>query len=379
LGPDKKYWDIYVDPLLELNNLQDESLVIENQYQNTHFKPEKTMKLLYPDYMLLELLFQKVLIRRFLYNQEIEKYFLDIQKKILNEFKVSINVASLAQNYAASFKFRCRQYRKLLKKINPNILFIVVGYGKEALIRAAKDLKIPVVELQHGVITKYHIGYDVGDGEKQNFADYLFTFGPAWSEMANYPISKHRIIPIGYQYLNNAAEKLDNVEKLDQILFISQGIIGDRLSKFAVDVANIAPEAIKIIFKLHPGEYLRWEKEYSELSQAQKNGSIQVIAGDLPSLYELMAESKWQVGVNSTALFEGMMFKCKTYVVDLPGHEYMEQLIESGDFHLISTPGEISFDYDKNDINYQTEQYFSKNTKERFEKAVHFVIEDYLS
>jgi hypothetical protein len=92
-----------------------------------------------------------------------------------------------------------------------------------------------------------------------------------------------------------------------------------------------------------------------------------------------MAESKWQVGVNSTALFEGMMFKCKTYVVDLPGHEYMEQLIESGDFHLISTPGEISFDYDKNDINYQTEQYFSKNTKERFEKAVHFVIEDYLS
>jgi hypothetical protein len=38
---------------------------------------------------------------------------------------------------------------------------------------------------------------------------------------------------------------------------------------------------------------------------------LEVVVGDTPSLYQLMAESKWQIGVNSTALFEGMMFLCK--------------------------------------------------------------------
>ena len=63
--------------------------------------------------------------------------------------------------------------RGCVEKVAPQILFLVCGYGKESLIIAFKDLHIPVVEFQHGVLSKYHLGYDFSLGKKENFADYF--------------------------------------------------------------------------------------------------------------------------------------------------------------------------------------------------------------
>jgi hypothetical protein len=376
LEPDGFYWDIYVDPLLE--QVKPNSYVVfESKILGAHRKPAKTKVLLYPDYIDFELTVFRLFSRKKNRLEKMVAYFAGIEAKLLDTFGIHIDIVRRARHYEKFYEFQRRQYRKILRQVNPKVLMIVVGYGKEILVRAAKDLHIPVVELQHGVLSKYHLGYDVSSGRKENFADYFFSFGPAWGNMAHFPIPPERIIPIGYQYLNTAAKKYQKVEKKNQILFLSQGTIGDRLSDFAVELAKIIPADIRVIYKLHPGEIMRWKTEYQSLLQAFEQGLIDVITGDEPSLYQLMAQSKWQVGVNSTALFEGMIFKCRTYIVDLPGIEYVEALIDNNEFILVQKPEQIEFTYDRDELNYRTEEYFSQDTETKFKAAVDFVMKDY--
>lgn len=379
LGEDGFYWDIYTDPLIEIIQSRETYLVCEDQYQAKYFKPVKTKYLYHPNYVFFELAIQKLFFRKHLDTSRTNTYFDKLEKGINSLFNIDIDIVGQAEYFYVTYYFKCRQFTKLLKRMNPRILFIVVSYGREHLIRAAKNLHIPVVELQHGVLSKYHLGYDFNSGQKDDFPDYFFSFGSAWGQMAHFTIPQERIIPIGYQYLNTEVRNLKEVEKKDQLLFLSQGTIGDRLSEFAVNLLKNLPDGVKIIYKLHPGEYLRWKSEYKALYYASEKGLITVIDGDRPSLYQLMAESKWQIGVNSTALFEGMAFKCKTYIVDLPGIEYVETLINRNEFILVQNPSQIEFTYNSEQLNYRTDEYFFQDTETRFRDAIDFVMRDYNS
>ena len=42
----------------------------------------------------------------------------------------------------------------------------------------------------------------------------------------------------------------------------------------------------------------------------------------------MFSVSEYQLGVFSTALYEGVEFGCKTILADLPGIEYMDQFIK---------------------------------------------------
>ena len=46
----------------------------------------------------------------------------------------------------------------LLKRIRPRILF-VADPGEYAIVAAAKELGVKVIELQHGINDRYHCGY----------------------------------------------------------------------------------------------------------------------------------------------------------------------------------------------------------------------------
>jgi hypothetical protein len=47
-------------------------------------------------------------------------------------------------------------------------------------------------------------------------------------------------------------------------------------------------------------------------------------------LYRYLAESEYLAGVFSTAIYEGLAFGCKTVIIELPGAEYMEELMDKG-------------------------------------------------
>jgi len=107
---------------------------------------------------------------------------------------------------------------------------------------------------------------------------------------------------------------------------LSQGAIGSLISDTILKNIDIF-SGKKIFYKLHPGEYERWE-EYPSLVELVKTYEVVLIKDEI-NLYELLARSDTQVGVFSTALYEGVFFDCKTILLNITGIEYMESFIKN--------------------------------------------------
>ena len=296
-----------------------------------------------------------------------------IKKELDGAFNLNINLELILKNHILNFKYDYKKYTQLFKKRKPKKVFVVVGYENQAIIAAAKDLNIEVVELQHGTITDYHLGYSYPpitrlNGEIAYFPDKILTFGEYWLNSQSCPISKENIIPIGFPYFEVQSKDFINLKaNPNQVLFISQGVIGKYLSKIAVDFAEKMPH-LEIIYKLHPGEYETWKTNYPEL--VNDLGNFTVIDNSKIPLYELFAKSHYQVGAFSTAIYEGLMFECKTFIVNVAGVEYLSDLIDKGYVFKINSVDELidnleSFHPEKYDKN-----FFFKNLDEKLLKSV---------
>ena len=98
--------------------------------------------------------------------------------------------------------------------------------------------------------------------------------------------------------------------------------------------------------------------------------NFEVIDNSEIPLYRLLAESNYQVGAFSTAIYEGMMFGCKTFILDVPVVEYLDDLVEMGYVFKIANADELNdnletfnpTDYDKN--------FFFKNLDNELLKRV---------
>ena len=96
-----------------------------------------------------------------------------------------------------------------------------------------------------------------------------------------------------------------------------------------------------------------------------------VISDKHSDLYEIFARSRWQVGVFSTALYEGLYFGTACFVINTNGSEYMKSLIKLDLAHLISSPKDI-------DLNWKIDQknlkkIFLKPSKEKIEYLISLI------
>lgn len=363
---DGLYWDIYSDYFVDL---VDNSVVLEQYYLNGHLVPAKSKRLYYADFLSIISFLIKYL---FVLKQDFqcEMVCKKLKKALCLKFNMQIDIRSMIYKRVAVYKVHKMLYKILFRIVKPKACFVLVSYVNEGFISAAKDLSIPTIEIQHGVISKYHMAYSFPHKNiKTTFPDYFFSFGEFWKQSLQFPISDNKIFNIGYPHLEARRSLLSKVNKKDVLIFISQGTIGKPLSQYAVRVKRYAPEYIKIIYKLHPGEYNRWKTEYPWLLDS----GIDIVDSSNPDLYELFAEAKWQVGVYSTAVFEGLAFGCQTYLLNLPGVEYMQQLIDSGCAQLVDQTTDLSFHYQPQKIN--KEYFFADDWKSNFRNAISKILE----
>lgn len=338
LHSDGKWWDIYCDPLIDA--LQRTNVCFEPAYLGTHLSPAKTPDLRYLDLLLYLAAVRRRLRRVRVFMSRKEVFLLQsIERQISKRFGMSIDLQQMVWRDLLSRKSLLPLVVQLLKRVRPKLVLLVCSYGKETFVEACNELGIPVVELQHGVIDRFHLGYSFPGSRatKRAFPDYLFLFGNYWRDAVDYPIPKDRVRSVGFPYLESELKKYTGIKKRGQVVFISQGTVGRELSKLAVDVSKRNDFPYVIVYKCHPGEYARWQRDYPWLAQS----AVRVVASDTPPLYRLFAESNVQVGVNSTALFEGLAFGLGTLVVNLPGAEYMERIAQHGLADIVSSPEEV--------------------------------------
>jgi len=336
---DGKWWDIYTDPIIQ--KLESSYELIENYYGNSHLKPAKTQNIKYLDFLQLIYFLKKIFrLNKICLTNEEKNFLKVIEEEFKSKFVFKLNLERITLNFLEMRKAFLPLFLNYLRKLNPKIVVVLISYSihVKILIETAKKLKIPVIELQHGIIHPYHLAYSFpGLNERLYvFPDYLLTFGDYWNDSVSFPIPRRNIISVGYPFLENNLIKYKDIHKKNQILFISSVEYGEELTKLALELSQRVKN-IKIVIKLHPGESFRWKKLYPWL----KGSPIQVIDSDYPPLHKVLAESRILVGVTSTVIFEGLAFKLKTILLNCQWIEGVQHLIDRGYAKRISTVGDL--------------------------------------
>ncbi|WP_247730615.1 hypothetical protein [Halovivax limisalsi] len=330
---DGLWWDLYTDPIHDA--LEAEYLHLEFAYQLDHSVPVPTPRIRYMD---LPKYGGEVLrhlgVRRPSLSPVISRTLRETQAAIEQQFDASVDLEAIAVEELHKRAIRLGPYKRIIERIDPELLVLAVSYDNEIVIEAAHERDVPVAELQHGVITEHHYGYHFpAPRTKRAFPDYLLTFGAFWNDAADVPLPDERILPVGYPYLELRKERYDDVASKKQLLFISQGTIGEQLSKFALAVAEHPDRDFEIVYKLHPGEYDRWQTDYPWLVDAP----FDVVDSSAPPLYELFAQSSAQIGVGSTAIYEGLAFDLETFIYECPGADALDALVTDGVAERVSS------------------------------------------
>lgn len=238
---------------------------------------------------------------------------------------------------AAAFSARRRLIRGLLKRVRAPRLFVEVGYCMGEWIAAAHDAGMEVVELQHGLITPYHLGYSYpGRPFVPYAADRLLLFGPYWANAAQLPVNTRTTV-IGCSYLDDY--KAAGIAKTPRLaVVISQGVIGPALFDAVAAVASRAP-GWHFRFRAHPGEAAAvYARKLAELAERPSNLTVSPSSEDFSAL---LWRAEIQIGVFSTGLFEGMASGTRTILLPLPGIEYMDGVLARGEAVLARDASDI--------------------------------------
>lgn len=251
-----------------------------------------------------------------------------INKKINKSFNLKFDckhyVTSAILEYRSKFWFFDLLFR--IKK--PQKIYLTNYCDKAPIIKAAKDNNIEVIELQHGFTSKYNLIYHFPNVKENSLAYFPHKYY-SWEGFYNdfkLPISSNNIISMPNKHMEYLVDKLRNIpKKEDQILVVSQNTLTRDIASCILQNIN-SLEKYKILYKLHPAEQKNWQS-YSELKRLSSYKNVK-ITDNSESIYKLMAESKFCIGVYSTALIESIYFGCKVFLLDLPGVEMMEEFLK---------------------------------------------------
>ena len=337
-----KYQNIYTDEVEKYLSNKYTCLTFEepcwNSYVSSergHLFPISTENIRYTDVLELFYLFKKKIYKFFNKNkmQLIEKEVIDILQDLNNEFNVDIMyLKDRTINSIIYGLLMKKKYFKILKKVNPKA--VLINYWptdfKTLVMDICNDLKIPTIELQHGTITFddpiEHKCYD--NNVCKNVSDYFFSFSKVHTDISYLTTKSECLKEVGYPFLEKKVKEeyklpIGLKKSKKYILIISQTIIGQEMSEFASGLSDLLMnnDEYRIIFKFHPNEV---DRTYPNLD---KKNIIQIKQKG-EEIYKYQKFSYLQVGVYSTAIYEGLAFGIPTFILrGKSGSEESEKLL----------------------------------------------------
>ncbi len=236
------------------------------------------------------------------------------------------------------YKIRKPEFEKLLRKISPKVIVEIVAKSFDAGIinEIAFEQGIETIELQHGTMGAwYPDNVTVPQSVK-----WFFSFGDFWSDSVKYPIPDDHVMSVGFPYHDTEmadypAEKQEHDR--NTVIFLSSRKYGKDFSSLAAELKRIRPE-LHVIYKLHPREYSDYKEKYTAL----KDADIEIVADNYTPLYGLFARCSMQVGVESTAIYEGMGFNLTTYIWDIPKAVSMKDIVDRGYAELVKDAEDLA-------------------------------------
>ena len=330
---DGKFYDIYLDTLDDL--MGNDFVVFEWPSEQGHRQNYGGM-IYSKNYVPLHLpfttkTFWDIILYKFFNKTSYKIQNLSILDEIIDYFANSVNLEKeMVNKYInesiAIFWYMKGFFKKLLSSISPKLVLIVCGYGRinMAIVQACRELNIPSVELQHGLITENHPGYvkTMKSDNRDCVPEYLLTYGDFFADIVRRGnlFEKEKVVSVGFPYLEEVKKSKPVIdEKLKEfissfarnILITSQWTVAEEIKKFTIDLSK---ELIKnrlnvgIIFKPH-------QHDWREYTNIENHGNI-FLASKYDDIYEILKVVDIHSTVYSTSGIEALAFGKPNIFVD---------------------------------------------------------------
>lgn len=255
-----------------------------------------------------------------------------------------------------------------LKIYTPKVIFVSCYYGKQEIVKAAKELDIKVVEAQHGMIGSKHFGYNLNKQfDSAFFPDVLLTYGTydknIIKENANNPF--HRLYALGSDVLEQIQQHSgpQNLQKLVNkykysLSVSTQYTVEDEVALFVRSLA-LKHKDICFMFSLR-----HFEKVYYEKFDLPEN--VYLFKGEY-SCYDILKVSDAHLSVYSTCALEALFFDKKSILLNV--HNLATQTMEdivNDNLYIIEDENDFLRVYDKDFKEDQIKIYdknYEKNLK----------------
>lgn len=254
-----KHFNIFIDGIMDEVG-QDKSLFIEDPAPH-HFSRRNTYsKNIVSSFgITLAASICQYIISRTTHNETNQTL-----KNINERYGIKAPPTKIFENY----KIKHWLYTKIFKRIKPRFIFLTCFYGREAAIKAAHDLNICVIEIQHGVIGKAHPSYNIFTKlDKSYFPDYLLVYGK--KELSTFAgsnfIDQSHVFPIGSYYIDH----INNNYKTDEDVFerlklyeYKAGVtlqlgVENSLIEFITYTAKLDPHICYILIPRRDDDYIK--------------------------------------------------------------------------------------------------------------------------
>jgi hypothetical protein len=263
----------------------------------------------------------------------------DVLQKIVSDYDIQINYRRIL----ARFEKRYRIYLGLLRRYHPRAVFLICYYDEISRVKAAKDLGIPVVEIQHGSIGAGHEAYNVfTDLDRSYFPDYMLVFGERDRETFanNLFVDERNVYPVGsfyIDYLKNNRVVDESITKRLQgfdtrVAVTLQSTVEDEFIDFIKRCAKVDPRIAYVLIPRHPTN-----RDYHSLK------SDNIILFEDREFYEMMNYVDIHTTVYSGCALETPSFGVPNILVDLYGLSkmYLYSLLDASTTRYVETPTEF--------------------------------------
>ncbi len=282
-------------------------------------------------------------------SKEIDQTAAILSEKLRSSFKPELFSPSWVRRRLLYFHWLYKMYQWYLKRVNPEFV-LVADPCEYPITAAAKNLRIPVFELQHGLSDRHHPAYVWTEyahkyKSRMPVPDRLFLYGDHWKkeiDQAGFWGNSLRVVgsPRIDQY-RRQCKSLSSESISVSIVLTTQGIATAALIEFIAKFVESANKRLqfRLTIKLHPvfdpsaQPYERVFKRFSnvDILSAQQGAST----------FELLARATLHLSIMSTCHYDALALGVPTVILALPTHEVVLPLYEAGHALLARTPDEL--------------------------------------
>lgn len=354
----------YEYPFGEEIQLSNKSKFDTISIERNHRRPKRGKPFISPNICEDIVSFTIPLRHYFLKNRELvkkkNKLLLILYKKLIDRPDI-FNIlkkelfSPMTDHLLYGFTIKKKKAKNILSCIKPFSLLLTAPVGLLWWVAAAKELNIRVIELQHGLIDKNQPQYNwsafLKEGKSKLLTpDVILMWGNYWVD-ENLLLGfwrKDELISCGFTKLDKVREKYSNLIQsslkdihVDSIKYVytSSKPIRNEAIAFLDEFINLIKKnnlSVKVIIKLHPFEdkefsyYYKLKEKYFSFCEIYYHSDI--------NIYDLFVESTVHLSVFSAAILESIELGRPTLILNLPGKEYFNNLIEKSVVRFAESP-----------------------------------------